>query len=37
MEDTFQDVVNDENTHDENLHDFSVISNPHLVEISSDM
>jgi hypothetical protein len=37
MEDTFQDVVIDENTHDENLHDFSVISDPRSAESSSDM
>jgi hypothetical protein len=37
MEDTFQDDVIDESTHNENLHDFLVISNPHSMEISSDL
>ena len=37
MEDTFQGVVIDENTHDNNLHDFSIILDPRLVESSSYM
>jgi hypothetical protein len=37
MEDTFQDVVIDENTHNENLCDFSVISDPRSAETSSDL
>jgi ribonuclease HI len=37
MEDTFQDVVIDESTHNENLCDFSVISDPRSAEISSDL
>jgi hypothetical protein len=37
MEDTFQGVVIDENTHDENLHDFTVIPDPRSAESSSYM
>jgi ribonuclease HI len=37
MEDTFQGVVIDENTHDKYLRDFSVIYDPRLAESSSDM
>jgi hypothetical protein len=28
MEDTFQDAIIDESTHDENIHDFTVIYDP---------
>jgi hypothetical protein len=37
MEDTLQDMVINESTHNEKLRDFMVISDPHFVEISSDM
>jgi hypothetical protein len=37
MEETFQGVVINENTHDENLRDFTVIFDPRSTEISSDM
>jgi ribonuclease HI len=37
MEETFQDVVIDEQTHDDNLHDFTVIPNPKSPEALSDM
>jgi hypothetical protein len=37
MEETFQGVVIDECTHDDNLHDFMVIPHPKNPEASSDM
>jgi hypothetical protein len=37
MEETFQGVVIDEGTHDENLRDFMVIPDPRSAESSSDM
>jgi ribonuclease HI len=37
MEDTFQDAVIDEGTHDENLRDFTVISDPRSPESSSEL
>jgi hypothetical protein len=37
MEDTFQDAVIDESTHDENLRYFMVISDPRSVELSSEL
>jgi hypothetical protein len=37
MEENFQGVVIDENTHDENLRDFTVISDPRSAESSSNM
>jgi len=37
MEDTLQGMVINESTHNEKLRDFMVISDPHFVEISSDM
>jgi ribonuclease HI len=37
MEETFQGVVIDEQTHDDNLHDFTVIPNPKSPEALSDM
>jgi ribonuclease HI len=37
MEETFQGAVIDERTHDDNLHDFTVIPNPKSPEALSDM
>ena len=37
MEETFQGVVIDEQTHNDNLHDFTVIPNPKPPEAQSDM
>jgi hypothetical protein len=37
MEDTFQGAVIDEGTHDENLHNFMVISDPRSSESMPDM
>jgi ribonuclease HI len=37
MEETFQGAVIDEQTHDDNLHDFTVIPNPKPPEAQSDM
>ena len=37
MEDTFQGVVIDENTHDENLRDFTIILDPQSAKSSSYM
>jgi hypothetical protein len=37
MEDTFQGAVIDEGTHDENLHNFTVISDPRSPESTSDL
>jgi hypothetical protein len=37
MEETFQGTVIDEQTHDDNLHDFTVIPNPKSSEALSDM
>jgi ribonuclease HI len=37
MEETFQGAVIDEQTHDDNLHDFTVIPNPKSPEALSDM
>jgi hypothetical protein len=37
MEETFQGVVIDEQIHDDNLHDFTVIPNPKPPEALSDM
>jgi hypothetical protein len=37
MEETFQGIVIDEQTHDDNLHDFTVIPNPKSPEALSDM
>ena len=37
MEDTFQGAVIDEGTHDEDLHNFMVISNPRSPETTSDL
>jgi hypothetical protein len=37
MEDTFQGVIIDEGTHDENLHKFMVISDPRSPESTSDL
>jgi hypothetical protein len=37
MEETFQGVVIDERTHDDNLRDFTVIPDPRTPESSSDM
>jgi hypothetical protein len=37
MEDTFQGAIIDEGTHDENLHNFTVISNPRSLESTSDL
>ena len=37
MEETFQGTVIDEFTHDENLHEFTVIPDPRSPESSSDM
>ena len=37
MEETFQGVVIDESTHDENLRDFTVIPDPRSPESTSDM
>jgi hypothetical protein len=37
MEDTFQGAVIDEGPHDEDLHNFKVISNPRYLESTSDL
>jgi hypothetical protein len=37
MEDTFQDAVIDESTHNQNLRDFTVISDPRSAELSSEL
>jgi len=37
MEDTFQDAVIDESTHDENLRDLMVIFDPRSTELSSEL
>jgi hypothetical protein len=37
MEETFQDTMIDEQTHDDNLHDFTIIPNPKSPEALSDM
>ena len=37
MEDTFQGVVIDEGSHDENLWNFTVISDPRSPELTSDL
>jgi ribonuclease HI len=37
MEDTFQGAIIDEGTHDENLHNFTVISDPRSPESTSDL